>query len=86
MSKLKLKFYSKNQIYIFVLTLKNELLRLMRTARNQTEEDEEGFANGLADIIYAYVKTGTVTVEAGISLMAGAYTGKTTGTGTGSIF
>ncbi len=49
----------------------------------------EDFANGLADLIDTFVKTGTVTVAAGIPVSttgsATAQTGTTTATGTGTI-
>jgi len=47
------------------------------------------FAAGLADLIDAYVKTGTVSVPAGIAVAttgtAAAQTGVTTSVGTGTI-
>ena len=49
----------------------------------------EAFATGLADLIDAYVKTGTVTVASGIAVAttgsATAQTGTTTAMGTGTI-
>ena len=60
------------------------------TAQMRTETDEavadEKFAQGLADLIEQFVKTGTVTVAAGITLSTTApATGSTTSTGTGTI-
>jgi hypothetical protein len=47
------------------------------------------FADGLADLIDTFVKTGTVTVAVGIPVAttgsAAAQTGATTATGTGTI-
>lgn len=65
--------------------LKNDIKSLMNNMRNQTEQNDDAFADGLASIIETYVKSGTVTIQAGIPLIAGAYTGQTTATGTGSI-
>lgn len=55
----------------------------MTDARKETEIDDSKFANGLADAIDAFVKTGEV--QAGIPVStagsATAQTGATTGTG-----
>lgn len=55
----------------------------------ETEGSYEDFADGLADLIDVYVKSGTVTVAAGIPVStagtAAAQTGATTATGTGTI-
>lgn len=60
---------------------------LQTTAENQMGYDD--FANTLANLIDAFVKTGTVTVAAGIPVSttgsAAAQTGATTATGTGTI-
>lgn len=57
------------------------------TAENEGSYDD--FAGGLADLIEAFVKSGTVTVAVGIPVAttgtAAAQTGATTATGTGTI-
>ena len=59
------------------------ILKLMTDARKETEIDDSKFANGLADAIDAFVKTGEV--QAGIPVStagsATAQTGATTGSG-----
>lgn len=59
------------------------ILKLMTDARKETEIDDSKFANGLADAIDAFVKTGEV--QAGIPVStagsATAQTGATTGPG-----
>lgn len=63
--------------------LAQSILKLMTDARKETEIDESKFANGLADAIDAFVKTGEV--QAGIPVStagsATAQTGATTGPG-----
>jgi hypothetical protein len=63
--------------------LAQSILKLMTDARKETEIDDSKFANGLADAIDAFVKTGEV--QAGIPVStagsATAQTGATTGTG-----
>lgn len=63
--------------------LAQSILQLMTDARKETEIDDSKFANGLADAIDAFVKTGEV--QAGIPVStagsATAQTGATTGTG-----
>lgn len=63
--------------------LAQSILKLMTDARKETEIDDSKFANGLADAIDAFVKTGEV--QAGISVSttgtAAAQTGATTGPG-----
>lgn len=55
----------------------------------ENEGSYADFADGLADLIDTYVKTGTVTVAAGIAVAttgtAAAQTGVTTAPGTGTI-
>lgn len=63
--------------------LAQSILKLMTDARKGTEIDDSKFANGLADAIDAFVKTGEV--QAGIPVSttgtAAAQTGATTGPG-----
>lgn len=63
--------------------LAQSILKLMTDARKETEIDDSKFANGLADAIDAFVKTGEV--QAGIPVSttgtAEAQTGATTGSG-----
>lgn len=63
--------------------LAQSILKLMTDARKETEIDDSQFANGLADAIDAFVKTGEV--QAGIPVStagsATAQTGATTGPG-----
>lgn len=63
--------------------LAQSILKLMTDARKETEIDDSKFADGLADAIDAFVKTGEV--QAGIPVSttgtAAAQTGATTGTG-----
>jgi hypothetical protein len=63
--------------------LAQSILQLMTEARKETEIDDSKFANGLADAIDAFVKTGEV--QAGIPVStagsATAQTGATTGPG-----
>ena len=63
--------------------LAQSILKLMTDARKETEIDDIKFANGLADAIDAFVKTGEV--QAGIPVStagsATAQTGATTGPG-----
>lgn len=63
--------------------LAQSILKFMTDARKETEIDDSKFANGLADAIDAFVKTGEV--QAGIPVStagsATAQTGATTGPG-----
>lgn len=63
--------------------LAQSILKLMTDARKETEIDDSKFANGSADAIDAFVKTGEV--QAGIPVStagsATAQTGATTGPG-----
>ena len=43
--------------------LAQSILKLMTDARKETEIDDSKFANGLADAIDAFVKTGEVSLE-----------------------
>ncbi len=55
----------------------------------EQEESQQAFAQGIADIIEAAIKSATVTVAAGIAVAttgsAAAQTGATTSTGTGTL-
>ena len=51
----------------------------------KTNDSIEEYAERLASLIDAFVKSGEVTVQPGITLQAGTYTGATTGTGKGTI-
>mgnify|MGYP000009203321 FL=1 len=63
--------------------LAQSILKLMTDARKETEIDDSKFANGLADAIDAFVKTGEVQPGITVSTTgtAAAQTGATTSTG-----
>lgn len=63
--------------------LAQSILKLMTDARKETEIDDSKFANGLADAIDAFVKTGEVQAGIPVSIAgsATAQTGATTGPG-----
>lgn len=63
--------------------LAQSILKLMTDARKETEIDDSKFANGLADAIDAFVKTGEVQAGIPVSTVgsATAQTGATTGPG-----
>lgn len=63
--------------------LAQSILKLMTDARKETEIDDSKFANGLADAIDAFVKTGEVQTGIPVSTTgtAAAQTGATTGPG-----
>lgn len=63
--------------------LAQSILKLMIDARKETEIDDSKFANGLADAIDAFVKTGEVQPGITVSTTgtAAAQTGATTSTG-----
>lgn len=63
--------------------LAQSILKLMTEARKETEIDDSKFANGLADAIDAFVKTGEVQPGITVSTTgtAAAQTGTTTSTG-----
>jgi hypothetical protein len=62
---------------------------LLADMETRTEDAKPDFAQTLANLIDAFVKSGTVTVAAGITVSttgsAAAQTGATTSTGTGTI-
>lgn len=63
--------------------LAQSILKLMTDARKETEIDDSKFANGLADAIDAFVKTGEVQAGIPVSTAGSAtvQTGATTGPG-----
>lgn len=63
--------------------LAQSILKLMTDARKETQIDDSKFADGLADAIDAFVKTGEVQPGITVSTTgtAAAQTGATTGTG-----
>ena len=65
--------------------LKQGIISLQQDMQRKTDASMEEYAERLASLIEAFVKSGEVTVQAGITLQAGAYTGATTGTGKGTI-
>lgn len=65
--------------------LKQGIIRLLQDMLTKTDNSIEEYADRLTSLIHDFVKSGTVTVDAGISLQAGTYTGATTSTGTGTI-
>ena len=69
--------------------LKQGIIGLQNDMINKTEPAIEEYASRLADLIDAFVKTGTVTVATGILVAttgsATAQSGATTSTGTGII-
>ena len=64
---------------------KQGIISLQRDMVAKTEPSMEEHAERLASLIDSFVRSGEVTVQAGITLQAGAYTGATTSTGTGTI-
>ena len=65
--------------------LKQGIITLQQAMLTKTEANPEEYAECLASLIYDFVRSGEVTVQAGITLQAGAYTGATTGEGKGKI-
>lgn len=65
--------------------LKQGIITLQQDMLTKTEANPEEYAERLASLIYDFVRSGEVTVQAGITLQAGAYTGATTGEGKGKI-
>ena len=65
--------------------LKQGIIRLQQDMLTKTDVSMEEYAERLASLIHDFVKSGEVTVREGITLQAGAYTGATTSTGTGTI-
>ena len=69
--------------------LKQGIIQLQQDMLTKTEPSIEEYAERLASLIVTLVKSGEVTVKAGISVStagtAAAQTGSTTSVGTGSI-
>ena len=65
--------------------LKQGIIRLQQDMLTKTDNSIEEYADRLTSLIHDFVKSGKVTVDAGISVQAGIYTGVTTSTGTGTI-
>lgn len=61
------------------------IIILQQDMLTKTEASPKEYAERLASLIYDFFKSGEVTVKAGITLQAGAYTGATTGEGKGTI-
>ncbi len=65
--------------------LKQGIIQLQQDMLTKTEPSIEEYAERLASLIVTLVKSGEVTVKAGITLQAGTYTGATTSIGKGTI-
>ena len=65
--------------------LKQGIIRLLQDMLTKTDNSIEEYAERLASLIDAFVKSGEVTVRAGITLQAGTYAGATTSEGKGTI-
>ena len=69
--------------------LKQGIIALQQDMLTKTDAGMEEYAERLASLIDAFVRSGEVTVNAGISVStagtAAAQTGTTTSTGTGTI-
>lgn len=65
--------------------LKQGFIALQQDMQRKTNASMEEYAERLASLIDDFVKSGEVTVQAGITLQAGAYTGATTSEGKGKI-
>lgn len=65
--------------------LKQGIITLQQDMLTKTEPSIEEYAERLASLIVTLVKSGEVTVKAGITLQAGTYTGATTSAGKGTI-
>ena len=65
--------------------LKQGIISLQQDMLTKTDASMEEYAERLASLIDTFVKSGEVTVRAGITLQAGAYTGATTSEGKGTI-
>lgn len=70
-------------------SLQTGIQNLLTDMETKNDDSKALFASTLADLIDTYVKSGTVTVGAGIPVAttgsATAQTGATTSTGTGTI-
>lgn len=69
--------------------LKQGIIRLLQDMLTKTDNSIEEYADRLTSLIHDFVKSGKVTVDAGISVStagtAAAQTGSTTSVGTGTI-
>lgn len=65
--------------------LKQDIIRLQQDMLTKTDASMEEYAERLASLIHDFVKSGEVTVQSGILLQAGTYTGATTSAGKGTI-
>jgi hypothetical protein len=65
--------------------LQQGIIRLQQDMQRKTDASMEEYAERLASLIDDFVKSGEVTVQAGITLQAGAYTGATISEGKGKI-
>ncbi len=69
--------------------LKQGIIRLLQDMLTKTDNSMEEYAERLASLIEAFVKSGEVTIASGISVTtagtATAQTGATTGVGKGKI-
>ena len=65
--------------------LKQGIIDLHQDMITKTDNSIEEYAERLSSLIVALVKSGEVTVDVGIPVQAGTYTGATTSTGTGTI-
>ena len=65
--------------------LKQGIIQLQQDMLTKTEPSIEEYAECLASLIDTFVKSGEVTVRAGITLQAGTYAGATTSEGKGTI-
>ena len=65
--------------------LQQGIIALQQDMQRKTDASMEEYAERLASLIDTFVKSGEVTVRAGITLQAGAYTGATTTEGKGTI-
>lgn len=65
--------------------LKQGIIDLQQDMLTKTNDSIEEYAERLASLIYAFVRSGEVTVQAGITLQAGTYAGATTSEGKGTI-
>lgn len=65
--------------------LKQGIIALQQDMLTKTDNSIEEYAERLASPIDSFVKSGEVTVRAGITLQAGTYAGATTSEGKGTI-
>ncbi|MDO4782623.1 MAG: hypothetical protein Q4A09_05315 [Capnocytophaga felis] len=63
----------------------DDIIQIQKDMLEKEEQDFEDYAKKLASAIDEFVRSGEVTVNTGISVQAGNYTGVTTSKGTGTI-